>query len=98
MPNPFFPPFEINYVEPFPAGIQKLLLPLLCCNIFFQTYCLGVFLCFFVLEENEDTSLIDLIARMNIMDVIKMSAKSWSEVKVEAIKKILEEDRCLEQA
>ena len=38
-------------------------------------------------EGNEDTSLIDLKKRMDIMYVIKMSAKAWSEVKVEAIKK-----------
>ena len=38
-------------------------------------------------EDNEETSLIDLIKRMDILDVIKMSAKAWSEVKIEAIKK-----------
>ena len=38
-------------------------------------------------EENQDTSLIDLIKGLNIMDAIKMSAKAWSDVKVEAIKK-----------
>ena len=37
-------------------------------------------------EGYEDTSLIDLIKRMDIMDVIKMSAKVWSEARVEAIK------------
>ena len=38
-------------------------------------------------EGNEETSLIDLIKRMDIVDVIKMSAKAWREVKNKAIKK-----------
>ena len=38
-------------------------------------------------EGNKDTSLVDLIKRMDIMDVIKMHVKTWSEVKVEATKK-----------
>ena len=38
-------------------------------------------------EDNEETSLVDLMKRMDILDVIKMSTKAWSEVKIEAIKK-----------
>ena len=39
------------------------------------------------IEGNENISLIDLIKRMDIMDVIKMSAKAWNEVKVSALNK-----------